>query len=441
MATGANKINASPTKEFFIEMLTRDIPLGRAIIDLVDNSIDGAKTIRPAEDYKGLQVDLILNKDSFTIKDNCGGFSLDVAKRYAFRFGRPPKEKFVEHSIGRFGVGMKRALFKIGKHFVVESKRNRDHFIVEVDVNAWLAQSDGDWDFNYVEKDNIPKAKKALDSDGTIITVTNLYPSIQNDFSDNIFLKDLEREISQALNFSILKGLKVCLNNQVVVGKDISFLWSKALRPFFKEFTILNEVKVKIFCGIGEPSPSIAGWYIFCNDRLVLEADKSYTTGWKETAEDQAGTIKYHNKYAMFRGVVIFDSKDSSRLPMTTTKTGIDADHPVFKATKPEMFTGMKQVLNFLGKIDEKEIREDLVSNSKKYRMHQIIAEEESLKPQFVAPKIENDRIESSHVTISYTRDRTIVDKVKSFFNAATNREVGEKTFDYFINMNKKELK
>src|SRR5579859_2976462 len=128
-----NIIKASPTKEFFIDMLTRDIPLGRAIIDLVDNSIDGAKTIRSDENYGGLFVELTLNKDNFIIKDNCGGFLLDVAQRYAFRFGRPPKEKFVEHSIGRFGVGMKRALFKMGKHFIVESKRSKDHFIVEVD--------------------------------------------------------------------------------------------------------------------------------------------------------------------------------------------------------------------------------------------------------------------------------------------------------------------
>jgi hypothetical protein len=34
-------IKASPTKEFFIYMLVKDIPLNRAIIDLVDNSVDG----------------------------------------------------------------------------------------------------------------------------------------------------------------------------------------------------------------------------------------------------------------------------------------------------------------------------------------------------------------------------------------------------------------
>lgn len=37
-----NKVNASPTKEFFVEMLIRDILLKEAIIELIDNSIDGS---------------------------------------------------------------------------------------------------------------------------------------------------------------------------------------------------------------------------------------------------------------------------------------------------------------------------------------------------------------------------------------------------------------
>lgn len=38
-----SKVNANPTKEFFISMLTRDIDIRAAILELIDNSIDGAK--------------------------------------------------------------------------------------------------------------------------------------------------------------------------------------------------------------------------------------------------------------------------------------------------------------------------------------------------------------------------------------------------------------
>lgn len=37
----ANSINASPTKNFFVEMLTRDIDLKDAILDLLDNCFAG----------------------------------------------------------------------------------------------------------------------------------------------------------------------------------------------------------------------------------------------------------------------------------------------------------------------------------------------------------------------------------------------------------------
>ena len=109
-----NIIEGNPTKKFFIEMITRDISIEDAIIDLLDNSIDGANKISP-DDYSKLFVDLTINDTEFSIRDNCGGFSLETAQKYAFRFGRPEEAPKVKNTVGRFGIGMKRSLFKIGK--------------------------------------------------------------------------------------------------------------------------------------------------------------------------------------------------------------------------------------------------------------------------------------------------------------------------------------
>lgn len=46
MTESADRINAEPTKAFFVDMLTRDIPLEQAVLDLVDNSVDGAKSMK-----------------------------------------------------------------------------------------------------------------------------------------------------------------------------------------------------------------------------------------------------------------------------------------------------------------------------------------------------------------------------------------------------------
>jgi hypothetical protein len=110
---------AIPTKQFFVSMLTRDISLADAILDLVDNCLDGA--LRFANngevDYTKHFVKITLADEFFAIKDNCGGIPRDVAKNYAFKMGREPDDErdSDNETIGMYGVGMKRAIFKMGR--------------------------------------------------------------------------------------------------------------------------------------------------------------------------------------------------------------------------------------------------------------------------------------------------------------------------------------
>ncbi len=131
-----NIIEGNPTKKFFIEMITRDISIEEAIINLLDNSIDGANRIN-SEDHRNLSINLTINETEFIIQDNCGGFSLETAQKYAFRFGRPDEAPKANNTVGRFGIGMKRSLFKIGRNFTVESQCKNDHFKVTVNVDDW----------------------------------------------------------------------------------------------------------------------------------------------------------------------------------------------------------------------------------------------------------------------------------------------------------------
>ena len=115
-------IDAEPTKAFFVEMLTKDIGLEQAVLDLVDNSVDGAKALKgdnPLLPFEGREIQIMISKEKFEIFDNCGGFDSEAARTYAFRFGRPQGgQNRTPHSIGQFGVGMKRSLFKFGNRFV-----------------------------------------------------------------------------------------------------------------------------------------------------------------------------------------------------------------------------------------------------------------------------------------------------------------------------------
>ena len=138
--------HASPTMGFFIDMITRDIGLEDCILDLLDNCVDGAgKTLaregrssRTETAYEAFHVHIDISKDQFRIRDNCGGISISEAIDYAFHFGRREDAPEIEDfAIGLYGIGMKRAIFKIGKQIQIHSSTSQEAFIVDIDVPAW----------------------------------------------------------------------------------------------------------------------------------------------------------------------------------------------------------------------------------------------------------------------------------------------------------------
>lgn len=429
-------VNASPTKEFFIQMLTKDIKLERAIIDLIDNSIDGVKRIRGAgESFEGLWIELTISATEFSIKDNCGGFSLNTAKNYAFMIGRPEGGELIKNSVGRFGVGMKRALFKIGKSFEVESNSEKDHFQVEVDVNEWSKTTES-WNFQY---SNVDRSTDNLDEiQGTFIKVNHLNEDVIDEFSSAIFLSGLSLEIERTLSFFIDKGLTIRLNGVKLNKSKITLLHSEYLKPFYKNIQIKG-VDIKIYAGIGKASPEMAGWYIYCNDRLVLEKDKTNLTGWEGKRIGESNIQKFHHIYAMFRGIVFFSSEDSRLLPMTTTKTGVDSNSSVYKATRQEMIFAMSQVISFLKTFESDEQRNEIISASDEIDV--ISLKKSQYENKFIFPEVSRlSAVNESTTVISYRAEIELVEMAKKFFEVSTNKEVGISTFNYFLKLEKENI-
>jgi hypothetical protein len=216
------QINAEPTKAFFVDMLTRDIALEQALLDLVDNSVDGAKSQRPQGDFAGLEVRIDFDKEKFRIADNCGGFDKETARTYAFRFGRPNNIPRTPHSIGQFGVGMKRALFKFGGHFIVRAATNTEEWAVDVKVPEWEQQPG--WHF--------PWAKFTADEHistqrpGVEIVVRDLRPEVAWKFSTPAFKNSIVGLIKSKHRQFISQGLRVVVNGDSVVATNLMLLMS-----------------------------------------------------------------------------------------------------------------------------------------------------------------------------------------------------------------------
>jgi len=432
-------IEASPTKEFFIFMLTRDVLLTRAIIDLVDNCVDGARRMRPTEGYLGLEISMEVSPEKFVVKDNCGGISIDVARNYAFRFGRPTKAPNTKHSVGQFGVGMKRTFFKLGKKIFIESFTKTSRFTMHIDVDRWLEEDDsvGNWHFKFDEiEENIVVPD---DQVGTYIEVTDLLQEPKQSFGSPNFARDLELALAQDHAIVISEGLTISLNGKNIYNFPLELSSSGKIRPSYVEKKYYEEdenpIDIKILAGVSKREKQDGGWYVFCNGRMVLRADQNFVTGWGEQEGNKMP--KYHPDFAYFRGFVFFDCQDASKLPWTTTKTGVDSDSWIYRTVRGEMIEAARPILAFLrelsneraevaqGDRDSSEL-EEILESSPITSIGEI-----SQVSAFSAPK-SAPRSGPRMQKIKYSRLFEDVEAVKSHLGVKTFTDVGIRTFEYY---------
>ena len=440
-----NQIDAEPTKSFFIDMFTRDIPLDQAILDLVDNSVDGAKALIASQGgtYDQRWIKLEFDKEKFSIIDNCGGFDRKAAREYAFKFGRPGGAVRTPHSIGQFGVGMKRALFKFGRHFVVNSATPTESWQVEVPVDAWEAEPG--WTFPM--SDLPANAVVSQDASGTQIVVTKLRPEVSSRFNQQNFHNNIIELIKSKHRQFISEGLSIVVNGKHVDATSLLLLVNDGLRPGIDNLhwaeSGRDSVTARIIVAVAPSIPRQAGWYVVCNGRVVLEADRTPVTGWglMEEAKSKLLVPSFHNQFARFRGLVFFDSNDSSQVPWNTTKTSVDQDNPYWRETFDRMIEMMRPVIDFLNELDA-----DIDEHSKQDSpLNQYVTKSTTVSPDglqnaiaFQAPTRERFVKGPKKITIQYSRPVDDVAILQDVFGVHSARAVGEATFDSALRKQKR---
>lgn len=368
-----NTASGSPTKEFFVGMLTRDIELSDAILDLLDNCLDGVVRQRVSANkstdskyYQGYFANITITSSKFIIEDNCGGIPRDIAEKYAFRMGRSTEATEDLPTVGIYGIGMKRAIFKIGKSAEVLTKNQNTLYKVSIPL-TWIDSGESNWDFPITDID----LADDLSSNGTKISIENITTDIQTLWSDEkkiaTYINDLNRAIQQSYSFIIQKGFRIAINGIPVNPLSITLLTtrdsnnnsdSNVIQPFIysKQF---DDISVQLMVGFYAPPPSDdmideeaeaskqrssmdAGWTVVCNDRVVLYNDKTHLTGW-----GVSGVPRYHTQFIGIRGIVMFESNNPKSLPMTTTKRGVDTSSEIYSIVKDKMIEGTKMFTSY----------------------------------------------------------------------------------------------
>lgn len=438
-------------------MLTRDIKLEDAILDLLDNCVDGIlrskKRLSGAKPYRGFHAEIEFSRDSFSISDNCGGIPWALHE-YAFRMGRPAAAAASPRgSVGVYGIGMKRAIFKMGRHCLISTHTDQGGYEVEIKPD-WIAD-EAEWTLP------VRAARKTMEEDGTTIIIGSLYPGISASFSDDAkaFGAVVEGAVASHYAFIIDKGFEVTINGDAVRPEPtrITFEAKRGRAPGIRPYifkTTDDGVDVFLAVGFTRNIPSEdevadaqretryssldAGWTVLCNERAVLYADRTILTGWGE-----AGVPRYHTQFIAISGIVEFKSDDPAKLPTTTTKRGIDASSALYIRTKQKMREGMRIFTEYTnkwkGRADESKRH---MERARPLSLQEIKAEAAKLpfvkvnsgfpgrqyKPKLPEPK----KLEPKQRRISFVKDVEEVERVAAYLKEpdATPSEVGEKCFD-----------
>jgi hypothetical protein len=406
-------IDASPTKELFIDTLVRDVSVKDAILDLLDNAIDGY--IRQNyTDRREIRMDI--TKNLFRIWDNCGGIDVDSARKEVFRFGiaKPNSIK----TLGVYGIGLKRSIFKLGSYTVFESDDLRNYFRIIIDLNEW--KDDPSWTFEF---DELTKTKGTA---FTQVSVSKLHDKIIGEFETNRFSNELYDRISKTYFLFIEEKVDIYLNSKKIEPLELTIGFSEDIQPAHKSINV-NGVNVKLTAG-AHPDYKNPGWFIFCNDRLIILEERTSLTGW-----GNRGVPIYHPKFNRFKGFAYIYSKDPKKLPWNTAKNGLDTSSPVYTAMLDEMQTMTQQYTAFMSRAypteKDETIGKDILGELETKSAHDITHDQ-----MFIAPKIPDT---PKYTTISYRRRKKEVNKLKQCMGKMymSNRELGEKTFDYYKEM------
>ena len=345
--------HANPTKAFFVNMITRDITFDDSIMDLIDNSVDSAWShagnqpigLNDGPDLSGYEISVTATPAKFAIVDNCGGMTMDDAVQYAFTFGRRRPHPNNDYGIGIYGIGMKRAVFKLGTSIRVRSTYQDatgtpTAFVVPITVADWLEVDTLPWDFAI--HDATPLAENGVE-----IVVERLTPGAVSSFRNPAFIQNLRRAIARDYWLYLNRGLNIAVNGDAVRAAELALRVSDSYQPLRQAYNDQfdgEQICVEIISGMAAGPPDdllpeedkegdkAFGWYVACNGRIVLAADKTAVSGWGTSDWPQ-----WHSQYSGFIGLVLFTAAHVVSLPLTTTKRSIETSAPVFLRARNKM--------------------------------------------------------------------------------------------------------
>jgi hypothetical protein len=335
---GRIKIRHGVDSDYLENVLTKDITALESIFELIDNAVDAARDqlfkienlkcdkYGLPERYDGYKIEIRLKKNSIVFADNCAGIPKEVLKNRAFMIGAMSSHAF---GIGRFGIGLKRALFRLGTRYRLYT-----------DTGEFRAtMSFRDVHLKGTDPDLYALPRPSLGAPMTVIRISELRDRVRHEFDADAWRSAFSSVLSRRYGRYVEKGLTIRINREQIEPFGPGFRSYKAVKPTSDSTSAPNGVSIFVDTGMheryrikGEKDYSKTdvgaltdefGWYFVCNDRIVQIATHTAALGWK---------TRWHQEYYGFVGWVYFVAEDPEHLPWDTKKTTIDPHSPAFRA-------------------------------------------------------------------------------------------------------------
>jgi hypothetical protein len=309
---------------------------------------------------------------------------------------------------------------------------------MKLDVDNWLGEQETDWKIPLEQKSGEQDLSKA----GTSIVISRLRKEVATLTENPTFENRLFTTIQEAYPFYLEKYVRVSVNKKEVEGEDLTFAESKDITPGIETWED-GKVEATLICGFlprkeDKWQAAKSGWYLVCNGRVIVHADKTKLTGWGRLLP------QFNPKHRGFLGIVFFKSDQPEELPWNTTKRGIDTDSAVFIRTLKKMIAASRSVIRRQNKMYEskdgdepkEEYRDsirDLQSSSATEMVAKLGESDKKSEPQGFSFNPPTSRPKTTTIQFRVKKEDIVLVKKRLGRASMPNYEVGEKVFKYFL--------
>jgi hypothetical protein len=344
-------VKAIPSKRLYKSIIA-DYDTELALCELIDNALDNwAKEGR----IRKLEISIIVdtNQQTITISDNAGGVpEADIIKIIA---PGHTTNLSTDETIGIFGVGSKRAVVALAQEIKILTRYQDNETLILKYNDDWLQKET--WDFEY------EPYNKEISKGSTVIELSKLRSNVNDSLVEDLkehlaaiygkFLQDS----SIAITVNDKKSLKPILFDQ-------AWSYPPNYAPQKVTFSVPieneNPINIALLGGLiakNEIGEGEYGIYVYCNQRLILRADKSYHFGF---TSGQAGL-----PHPELNSVRVFVNLTGSpeRMPWTSSKSGINFKNKIFELIRPKVL----QLVIYYAKLARK-LSRNVEANIYKYK-------------------------------------------------------------------------